>query len=281
MKILKVLLAGLVAVAIQMPVSGQGYRYPGNAGELDSVNAESGITSPVTVTVIYDNYVHTDGMTADWGYSIVIGGLDKTILFDTGTRPETFRSNFEKSGVDPSSVDIVVLSHEHGDHLGGLPAFAQMRTPVPVVIPRSFSASVTSGLASSGYKPILVKGPGMICNNLYTSGVFDYHIPEQCLVLDTRDGLVVMTGCSHPGIVEMLTQIREEFGKNIFSVFGGFHLMNISDRKMEEIIAGMKELGVVRCGATHCTGDRQIELFRKAFGDNYFDLGVGNMIVIN
>jgi len=64
-------------------------------------------------------------------------------------------------------------------------------------------------------------------------------------------------------------------------VFGGFHLLTKSEKEMDAIITDMKALGVVKCGATHCTGDKQIKMIKKAFGVNYFDLGVGNAIVIN
>ena len=134
----------------------------------------------------------------------------------------------------------------------------------------------------TGYnlEPLLVRKPAKICENLFTSGEFDYQIPEQALVLNTKQGLIVMTGCSHPGIVEMLKEIKSTFNKNIYMVFGGFHLLQKSDKEMETIISEMKALGVVKCGATHCTGEKQIKMFREAFGENYFELGVGNTIMI-
>ena len=101
------------------------------------------------------------------------------------------------------------------------------------------------------------------------------------LVLNTGKGLVVITGCSHPGIVEMLKEIKSTFKKNIYGVLGGFHLLNKSDEEMESIIAEMKALGVVKCGASHCTGVKQIEMFKDAFGKNFIGLGVGNSIVFN
>jgi 7,8-dihydropterin-6-yl-methyl-4-(beta-D-ribofuranosyl)aminobenzene 5'-phosphate synthase len=64
-------------------------------------------------------------------------------------------------------------------------------------------------------------------------------------------------------------------------VFGGYHLMEKSEEEMNTIISAMKALGVVKCGATHCTGDEQIKMFRNAFSENYFELGAGNTIVIN
>jgi 7,8-dihydropterin-6-yl-methyl-4-(beta-D-ribofuranosyl)aminobenzene 5'-phosphate synthase len=90
-----------------------------------------------------------------------------------------------------------------------------------------------------------------------------------------------MTGCSHPGIAIMLKEIKSTFNKNIYMVFGGFHLLQKSDTEMEQIIEDIKALGVVKCGATHCTGEKQTEMIREAFGTNFFELGVGNIIVIN
>jgi 7,8-dihydropterin-6-yl-methyl-4-(beta-D-ribofuranosyl)aminobenzene 5'-phosphate synthase len=281
MKTLKFISAFAAIIVLQLNGWGQDYPFLENSGSLSAVEPGSGITSPVTVTVIYDNYVHTEGMTPDWGYSIVIEGLDKTVLFDTGTRPEIFRSNFLKTGIDAGSIDLLVFSHEHPDHVGGLSAFSAMKTGIPVVIPHSFTGSVISSVVNAGYHPLLIRDAAMICSNLYTSGEFDYQIAEQCLVLDTREGLVVMTGCAHPGIVSMLREIKKTFNKDIVTVFGGFHLMDKSKSEVEEIITGMKSLGVVRCGATHCTGDMQIRMFRDAFGENYFELGAGNKIFIN
>lgn len=248
---------------------------------LEGVTATSGITEPVTVSVIYDNYIHTKGMTADWGYSILIKGPEKTVLFDTGTRPEIFESNFRKMGLDATSIDAVVLSHEHRDHTGGISVFAKMKTGIPVIMPHDFQESFKQSIAGLGFKPLMVREPAAICDHLYTSGVFEFPLSEQALVLDTKKGLVVMTGCSHPGIVSMLKDIKSSFGKNIYMVFGGFHLMNKTDDEMAAIIAEMKSLGVVRCGATHCTGERQIKLIRDRFGDGFFELGVGNTVIIN
>jgi 7,8-dihydropterin-6-yl-methyl-4-(beta-D-ribofuranosyl)aminobenzene 5'-phosphate synthase len=99
--------------------------------------------------------------------------------------------------------------------------------------------------------------------------------------LNTKKGLVVMTGCSHPGIVEMLKEVKSTFNKNIYMVFGGFHLLEKSENEMKEIIEDMKALGVVKCGATHCTGVKQTQMIKEAFGTNFFELGVGNNIILN
>ena len=183
--------------------------------------------------------------------------------------------------LDASGVDFLVLSHEHGDHIGGIPGFVRMKKNIPVVIPESFSGEFKNEMVKSELEPVLVSNPALICENLYSSGEFAGPIPEQALVLNTSKGLVVMVGCSHPGIVEMLKEIKSAFNKNIYMVFGGFHLLDKSEKEMENIIAEMKALGVVKCGAGHCTGDKQIKMFKDSFGTDFVELGVGNSIVIN
>ena len=174
--------------------------------------------------------------------------------------------------LDADKVDLIVFSHEHGDHTEGLPAFIKMKKGIPVIIPFSFSDAFKNKMVSFGLTPVLVKEPAKICDNLYTSGEFTYQIPEQALVLNTKNGLVVVTGCSHPGIVEMLKQIKSAFKKNIYMVFGGFHLLDKSEQEMSSIISELKSIGVVKCGATHCTGEKQIKLIKDAFGTDFLSL---------
>lgn len=262
-------------------VSGQEYKYLKDPAGLTGISRANGIEEPVTVKVIYDNYIKAEGLKSDWGYSIVIEGLDKDILFDAGANPDIFKSNLIKMGIDAGKYDYIVLSHEHGDHTEGIYEFASLKNNIPVIIPYSFSSSFKSRMTEYGLEPLLVKEPVKICTNLYTTGEFSGPVAEQALVLNTKKGLVVMTGCSHPGIVKMLKEIKSTFNKNIYMVFGGFHLLDKSDSEMKEIIDGMKTIGVRKCGATHCTGEKQIHMIREAFKKNFVELGAGNIIVLN
>lgn len=258
----------------------QEYNFLKDPDGLNGITAINGIESNVTIKVVYDNYVHANGLKADWGYAIVIEGLDKIILFDAGAKPDVFESNFKKMGLDAGKIDFLVFSHEHGDHTAGIGAFMKMRTGIPVIMPYSFSGSFKKKMADSGYEPLQVKEPAKICTNLYSTGEFSGPIPEQALVLNTKKGLVVMTGCSHPGIVEMLKEIKSKFNKDIYMVFGGFHLLDKSDEEMKQIIQGIKDLGVVKCGATHCTGEKQTRLIKETFKTDFVELGAGNIITI-
>jgi len=264
------------AIFVQCSSQNNASPYPGK--EFQSLG--SGTESVVSARIIYDNYVYTEELEADWGYSLLLTGLDKTILFDTGTKPKIFRGNFEKLRLDASSIDEVFITHEHGDHFGGLHEFLSMNHDVKVVVPETFSRRFIEDYADECSALEVVSGPAEICKDLYSTGVMGRTIPEQALVLNTKKGLVVMTGCSHPGIINMLTEIKETFENDIYLVFGGFHLMDAPDKEISNIISQMRELGVQKCGATHCTGEHQIELFRKAFGKDFVEMGAGNVIAL-
>ena len=276
----RILLIVVLLVTVISCNTGQNFKHLNNTGNVSSVSQEGGITSPVTFQIIYDNYLKNNELKADWGFSVMVTGLTKTILFDTGTDPDIFLSNFTGMNLDASSIDYLVLSHEHGDHTGGIPGLAKLKKDIPAVIPSSFSQQFKNTLVKTGFEPLLVTQPAEICKDLFTSGEFSEPLYEHALVLNTGKGLVVMTGCSHPGIINMLRRIRSDFGKNVYMVFGGFHLMEKSDDEINSIIRDMKSMGVVKCGATHCTGDHQIEMFREAFGDDFVELGVGNTLIV-
>jgi hypothetical protein len=131
-----------------------------------------------------------------------------------------------------------------------------------------------------------VKGYVKICKDVYSTGELEgtYNgLPknEQSLIIDTPDGLVVITGCAHSGIVNILKKSKEILNKNIYLVLGGFHLLNSSDDEIKQIIKEFKSLGVKKCGATHCTGDNAIALFKEAYGQDYIPMGVGKVIQLS
>ena len=135
-----------------------------------------------------------------------------------------------------------------------------------------------SRVESFGAKALVVKNPVEICKDVYLSGELGDRIKEHSLAINTKKGLVIICGCSHPGIINIIKNFKETLNRDIYLVFGGFHLMNKTKQEMNEIIDQMKKLGVQKCGATHCTGEQQIQMFKKAFGDDYITMGVGRVI---
>ena len=101
------------------------------------------------------------------------------------------------------------------------------------------------------------------------------------MILNTGEGLVVITGCSHPGIVEILERTKEILDEEICMVFGGFHLLRHSDAEVAEILQRFNVLGVEKCGAMHCTGERQTLAFQAAYGDNFIPMGAGKVLTFS
>jgi 7,8-dihydropterin-6-yl-methyl-4-(beta-D-ribofuranosyl)aminobenzene 5'-phosphate synthase len=252
----------------------------------DGTDAGTVPDSMIRITILYDNYAAREGVRTDWGFACLIQGLEKTVLFDTGTNPAILEHNTKLLGVDFAAVDLVVISHLHGDHTGGLPLVLEAKKGFPVYLPGTALARVLEAekgrISDLGSKPLPATESMEICKDLYLTGSLPGEggsaNDEQALVIDTSGGLVVITGCAHPGVVRIVRRAAEILPKKPTVAMGGFHLMQKSDAEVMAIIADLKSAGVVRCGATHCTGDRQIELFKREFGENYIPMGVGRII---
>ena len=242
--------------------------------------SDKGIETPVKFTILYDNYVFEEGTDANWGFSCLIEGTEKTILFDTGTRSDILFHNIELLDVDMSKVEQVVISHDHGDHTGGLAAFLSRNHDVSVYLPISFPPGFFESVRQDKARTVSVDDPVEICSNVFLTGEMGIQIPEQSLIVNTSRGLVIVTGCSHQGIVNILKRAKEMLDRPIHLVFGGFHLLQHSEEDVEAIIQEFKKMGVEKCGATHCTGDRAIALFKDAFGENYVRMGTGRVVEI-
>jgi 7,8-dihydropterin-6-yl-methyl-4-(beta-D-ribofuranosyl)aminobenzene 5'-phosphate synthase len=270
-----------MALSLKGPVIAAAILLPMMALAGASVAAEGRPTEgTLRFTVLYDNYVFNEGTKPDWGFSCLIEGAEKTILFDTGTRPLVLQHNVQALKVDLKKVDLVVLSHAHEDHTGGLPAVLAEQPKATVYFPVSFPPEFGRKAREAGAETRTVDKPVEICRNAYLTGELGDQIKEMSLVLDTPGGLVVVTGCSHPGIVNILKRAKEIRNKPIRLVLGGFHLGSTPDAEVQKIIAAFRELGVERCGATHCTGDRPIALFKAAFRDRYVAVGTGRVIEV-
>jgi 7,8-dihydropterin-6-yl-methyl-4-(beta-D-ribofuranosyl)aminobenzene 5'-phosphate synthase len=248
------------------------------AGNVNSYGPEE---NPITITTIYDNYIFSEGLKTDWGYSCIIEGTEKTILFDTGTKSDILFHNINKLNMNPNDVELVVISHIHGDHTGGLSAFLDENNKVTAYLPVSFPDEFVSGVEKAGAKVISVDKPVEICKGVSLTGEMGGLIKEQSLIVETSKGLVVITGCAHPGIVGIVKKAKEVINKEIYLVCGGFHLLSKSEGEVKEIISEFKDLGVMKVGATHCTGDKAIELFREAYKENFVQMGTGKVIRIS
>jgi 7,8-dihydropterin-6-yl-methyl-4-(beta-D-ribofuranosyl)aminobenzene 5'-phosphate synthase len=240
----------------------------------------------LTITVVYDNNPYKEGLETAWGFSCLVVGAEKTILFDTGGDGPILLGNMEKLGIEPNSIDTVVLSHIHGDHTGGLNSFLEKNDDVTVYLPKSFPKKFKDNVTSFNSKIIEVEQPLKICENVYSGGELGKWIQEQSLIVRTDKGIIVITGCAHPGIVKIVNTAKgllrhpalREPKDDILLVMGGFHLEWATKGKIEKIISAFKQIGVRYVGPSHCSGHKARTLFEKHFGTNYINVGAGKVI---
>jgi len=249
---------------------------PSLVPSLTSVSLGAGET--VTITVLYDNNPYAPGLKTAWGFSCLIEKGDETVLFDTGGDALTLLGNMRALGIDPSRIKTVVLSHIHGDHVGGLEGFLALNEEVIVFIPRSFPENFKARLRGQ-VKVVEVGGPQEIAPGIHTTGEMGTSILEQGLVVDTPKGAVLITGCAHPGIVRMVEKARQMRG-DVYLVMGGFHLGGAGQAKIARIISDFRRLGVQKVAPCHCSGDRAREAFRQEYGEDFIPAGVGTVIRI-
>jgi 7,8-dihydropterin-6-yl-methyl-4-(beta-D-ribofuranosyl)aminobenzene 5'-phosphate synthase len=233
-----------------------------------------------TFTVVYDNNPYNSVLKTDWGFSCFVEGAQKNILFDTGTHGNILLSNLNELSIDPRDIEIVVLSHFHRDHTGGLSALLKKNPNITVYVPSFFPSPFKDSIKEAGASYVNIESFQKIVENVYTSGVISGWINEQSLILDSKKGLVLITGCAHPRIVNIIKTVKDLTKKEIYLTFGGFHLTGFEDPEIKEIIRSFKDQGVEKVGPSHCSGKEARELFQEAYGEDCILVGAGKKITV-
>jgi len=226
-------------------------------------------------TILYDNNPFNGSCTAEWGFSCLVELGNETILFDTGGDPEVFARNAEAMGVDLAEIDHLVLSHEHWDHIAGLGVVLEAGGDLTVYMPRSFPYHLKSRVRDSEATLVETWNATLICPGVATTRVLEAEPDEQALMVNTGGGLVLIMGCSHPGVQNLVRAAEEATGLEVRLVFGGFHLGDASRATLDGLVAELKGLGVERAAPTHCSGDLARLAFREGYGEDYLEMGVG------
>lgn len=239
----------------------------------------------LAITVAYDDFPYKQRQQTDWGFAVFITGTEKTILFDVGGR--YLFDRMRKLAIEPDSVDVVVLSHIHGDHIPELDFFLQKNSNVTIYLPVSLPKKLKDSVRDYGAKVIGVEEFLQICENVYSTGQLGEAIKEHSLIVRTDKGLVIVTGCAHPGIVNVVNTAKDLIQDDILLVMGGFHdedrplpLEWATQGRIEEIISEFKQLGVRYVGPCHCSGERVRRLFKRHFGRKYIDISAGEIITL-
>ena len=265
------------------------------------------------ITVLYDAFGQTSGMQKDWGYAAFVEYGGKRILFDTGNNSDILAQNAKAKGIDLSKLDFVVVSHRHGDHMGGLSYVLSVNPKVSIYAPKESFGVYGADLPSSFY----CKDPSLPSEQRYYNGtppevvrfgsawssanfrlvdknteiapnihlvtlVSDkpgtLELRELSLVINTSEGLVIVVGCSHPGI-DKIVGSATAINPRIHFIAGGFHLVVAPDPDIEKIVTTLHDGSKVEYVAPgHCTGEPAFTALKRAFGDHYAYAGLGTAL---
>lgn len=176
------------------------------------------------ITILYDNYTLLEKARFDWGFSCLVQS-EKSILFDTGSSGEDLLFNMELLRIDPGCIDFIVVSHDHWDHTGGLSAIFRANSGAELVVGKQIFGGLSPEIKNAG-RQRLTAGIAEICKGVFTTGELrgshnGHNIFEQSLILNTSKGRVVVAGCSHSGVNEIL-KTASETGP-VSGLIGGLH----------------------------------------------------------
>jgi len=270
--------------------------------------------TPNRVTILYDSFGKSPTLTMDWGFAALVEYGGKRILFDTGNNAQIFEHNVKAAGVDLQKLDFVVMSHRHGDHMGGLAYLLKVNPTVKIYAPKERSGVYGDDQPSStwyrkdpslpaeqryysGAPPEIIHMgeawpsanfqlidknieivPGMYLIALVSDIPGTLELRELSLAIRTPDGLVLVVGCSHPG-VEHIVQEASAIDPHITLLFGGLHQIQAPDPEVERIARVLHDqYKLDRIAPGHCTGEPEFAALKKTFGDHYLYAGVGSVV---
>ena len=267
----------------------------------------------VQITVLYDAFGNTPGMEKDWGYAALVEVNGKRILFDTGNNPGVLAQNAKAKGVDLSRLDFVVMSHRHGDHMGGLTYVLKVNPRVKIYAPKEGFGVYGGDLPGTFFRKEvslpadqryfagnppetmhfgsawpdanfqLIDRNTEIAPNIHVITLVSdkpgtLELRELSLAVNTPEGVVLVVGCSHPGI-DKIVEVAKTLNPQIRLIAGGFHLVVASDQDLGKIVSALHDSAKVEYVAPgHCTGEPAFAAFKKAFGDHYLYAGLGTTV---
>ncbi len=235
------------------------------------------------IKIIFDKDAFDKKLRTGWGVSFLV---EDKILFDTGEKGEWLIENIRSLGVDINKIEAVVISHDHWDHWGGLWDLLKERKGLKVYSCPGFSKEFKDKTKEAQAELIEAEKVTEISQNIFITGEISgaYHgkyMPEQAVVLKTKNGLTIITGCAHPGILKMTEKVKAKFSAEpIYLVLGGFHLMESDKRAIEIVAESFKKMNIIKAGPTHCSGDMAEDIFKRYYGGNFMPIKAGQEIEV-
>lgn len=239
----------------------------------------------IKITIIYDNSLALSGLKHGFGFSCLLEFNDKHIIFDTGGDKSAFFGNVEKLGIQLSSVTHIIFSHQHWDHTAGFTqVIEKLSNNCQIYVPFKFDAKLLAQVPD-GKRLNLIKDVVEIEDNVFLMVLKGrscvvkecFSVYEQSLVINRATGSVILTGCAHPGIKNILNSVKNNWEMNIDWVIGGFHLHRSFNKTINSVVQDFNSLNVKNVAPCHCTGRKAISAFRNSFVHNIHEIGTGSI----
>jgi 7,8-dihydropterin-6-yl-methyl-4-(beta-D-ribofuranosyl)aminobenzene 5'-phosphate synthase len=252
-------------------------------------------TDNIVCTILYNNVSVADSIIADHGFSCLIEAGNHSCLFDAGRTSDKLISNIRKLGVNFSLINQIVISHIHDDHMGGLFEVLEKSNKPTLYLPFSYPQMHGEPLGDQAdddfnsllehLKPLVSeiireKEPVKINDHFYTTGMIEDQTYEQALVVSTSKGLIIITGCAHPGILEVVKHTKELMNQEVYVVVGGFHLIRTDSIQIKTITKELRNL-TKYIGPCHCTCKEARDALKEVFKDDYIDIQAGMKLALD
>lgn len=232
----------------------------------------------LSITVLYDNSPYLEGVKEDWGFSCLISAGKRKILFDTGKEKTILFANAQKLEINLKSIDSIIISHLHLDHMGGLFPLLEVQPEAKVFLPELTTAIREMFIKYRPGNYILVERPIQIGKGLFLTGNMGKGVMEQALIINTPPGLIIVAGCSHPGIINIIRRSKELMKRPVYMVLGGFHSMPGTVEGLLGAVNEFKALGVRKVAPAHCTEEQIKMAFKAGYKRNYITVGAGRVL---
>ena len=268
------------------------------------------------IMIIVDNKA-VEGISGEWGLSVLVRYGGKKILLDAGAS-DLFLANMKKLGIDAAEIDYAVLSHAHYDHANGLPVFLENNEKAKLYvrdqtapdcyakkiifrkyigIPRKMLSKYADRIETVSGDHKLTDGVWLIPHKTEGLGrigerelmfrktrrgwIPDDFSHEQSLVLRTDKGLVILNSCSHGGTDNIINEVKATFpDEKVYGLIGGFHLFNKPDDEIREVAGRIRDTGIEYVCTGHCTKDRAFRILKEELGETVCQMKVGYRIEI-
>lgn len=230
--------------------------------------------------IVYDTSKPTDPKyQTDFGYAVFIHYDGKRILMDTGTNPSIMENNLRVAGIDPATLDMVVMTHNHHDHAGGLKRIRELNPRVPVLIPPGQDFGISSVNVVDEHVHVtpnifIIRGH----TDVPTAGIYD----DLSVVLRSASGPYVLSSCSHSGVDHILDRASQVAGEGIYYFSGGSRLIHRPEGDAEKVAKVLAERNVQVVSPSHCNLSHRVDgVFRKQLGARVAGSQLGRKIEVS